>query len=358
MNTLKSTLPQGQAGHGRFGFIDAVRGIAAFIVLIQHGLEASGFIQVEGGFGSTWLNLGQAGVVAFFLVSGFVIPMGLERRGSLKMFWIGRALRLYPLYLTIFFINILILNVAGFLEKSPGSQIWLILSHLFFLQEYLGKINCVGASWTLSLEMAWYISFAGLFYLKLNRNSKLITLAGCSLLLMLACVSILANIRIPFGRLGLLLLCLMGLLFYRNFSGDDDPVSSKKKMLPLLATITIGLLVAFGYFHHRELSLFSVLSSWGLGIFIFAFFYQHRNREFTSNKILRWLGECSYSVYLVHPLIIDLLKPAQLQGVAFIAILIPLTLLISALTYNWIEKPAIALTSKLKKQATALPATP
>ncbi|MES2090183.1 MAG: hypothetical protein V4532_09420 [Pseudomonadota bacterium] len=67
MNTPENTLPRGQAGHGRFGFIDAVRGIAAFIVLVQHGLESSGFIQVEGGFGSTWLNLGQAGVVAFFL---------------------------------------------------------------------------------------------------------------------------------------------------------------------------------------------------------------------------------------------------------------------------------------------------
>ncbi len=37
-------------------------------------------------------------MVVFFLCSGFIIPVSLERQGSLRRFWIRRLLRRYPLY--------------------------------------------------------------------------------------------------------------------------------------------------------------------------------------------------------------------------------------------------------------------
>ena len=45
------------------------------------------------------IDLGKYGVLLFFLVSGYVIPMSLERHGSLRRFWIGRLFRIYPAYL-------------------------------------------------------------------------------------------------------------------------------------------------------------------------------------------------------------------------------------------------------------------
>ena len=35
----------------------------------------------------------------FFLVSGYIIPASLERKGSVRGFWVSRAFRLYPLYI-------------------------------------------------------------------------------------------------------------------------------------------------------------------------------------------------------------------------------------------------------------------
>ncbi len=46
-----------------------------------------------------WFNAGQYGVFVFFLVSGYIIPASLERKGSVRGFWVSRAFRLYPLYL-------------------------------------------------------------------------------------------------------------------------------------------------------------------------------------------------------------------------------------------------------------------
>jgi peptidoglycan/LPS O-acetylase OafA/YrhL len=43
-----------------------------------------------------WFDPGQYGVFVSFLVSGYIVPASLERRGSVRGFWVSRAFRLYP----------------------------------------------------------------------------------------------------------------------------------------------------------------------------------------------------------------------------------------------------------------------
>jgi peptidoglycan/LPS O-acetylase OafA/YrhL len=38
----------------------------------------------------------QYGVFVFFLVSGYIVPASLERKGSVHGFWVSRVFRLYP----------------------------------------------------------------------------------------------------------------------------------------------------------------------------------------------------------------------------------------------------------------------
>src|SRR3954452_17183752 len=80
----------------RLGFLDFVRGVAAFAVVLQHGGET--FWPAVNRATHNYVNVGRFGVVAFFLVSGFIIPFSLERGGSVRRFWTGRFFRLYPLY--------------------------------------------------------------------------------------------------------------------------------------------------------------------------------------------------------------------------------------------------------------------
>ena len=90
----------------RFAALDALRGIAALLVVWQHTSEY--FINQPGmpPDGSGMLELfkaidpGRIGVICFFLISGFIIPSSLRSNGNapLTEFSIKRFFRLYPAY--------------------------------------------------------------------------------------------------------------------------------------------------------------------------------------------------------------------------------------------------------------------
>src|SRR6516164_7357042 len=80
----------------RLIFLDVARGIAALMVVLEHGLEhcLPGYLQ----WSLPRINLGQTGVLLFFVISGFIIPASLQQGGSQARFWLRRLFRLFPLY--------------------------------------------------------------------------------------------------------------------------------------------------------------------------------------------------------------------------------------------------------------------
>ncbi|WP_372506456.1 acyltransferase family protein [Actinomadura madurae] len=78
----------------RMSWLDALRGLAAMVVVFEHSLDVL-LPEVRRG-ASPWFDFGRYGVFVFFLVSGYVVPFSLERRGSVRHFWAGRVFRLYP----------------------------------------------------------------------------------------------------------------------------------------------------------------------------------------------------------------------------------------------------------------------
>ena len=81
---------------GRFEFLDALRGIAAMALVLQHSAEFIWPAYLK--FSIEVVRPGEFGVVLFFLVSGFIIPASIEKYASLGRFWVGRFFRLFPLY--------------------------------------------------------------------------------------------------------------------------------------------------------------------------------------------------------------------------------------------------------------------
>src|ERR1041384_7714883 len=80
----------------RVAWLDALRGFAALVVVFEHALEPllpEARPAVKAVFEPGWY-----GVLVFFLVSGYIVPASLERRGSVRAFWISRLFRLYPLF--------------------------------------------------------------------------------------------------------------------------------------------------------------------------------------------------------------------------------------------------------------------
>ena len=81
----------------RLAWLDALRGFAALCVVFDHG--TSYLLLPARHLVYRYIDPGQFGVFVFFLVSGYIVPASLERKGSVRSFWISRAFRLYPMFL-------------------------------------------------------------------------------------------------------------------------------------------------------------------------------------------------------------------------------------------------------------------
>src|SRR5690349_23920389 len=81
----------------RLAWLDMLRGIAALCVVFDHLSYV--VLQHARTLVYHWFNPGDYGVFVFFLISGYIVPASLERKGSVRSFWVSRVFRLYPLYL-------------------------------------------------------------------------------------------------------------------------------------------------------------------------------------------------------------------------------------------------------------------
>jgi peptidoglycan/LPS O-acetylase OafA/YrhL len=328
--------------------------MAATAVLIQHAMESCGLERIaQGAFALSVLNLGETGVAAFFFVSGFVIPLTLEKRGSIREFWVNRAFRIYPLYLFIFAVTSVITPAAfggfpGFLKN--------LAAHLLFIQEYVHQFNRVGGSWTLSLEAVWYLSFCLLFCLGINKKNYVVAV----LCLLISGVSIgfcLLNhhdVRLPLGRLNLLLYCAVGLFclrrHHREISPRDFNVISTMMFAAIAANAVVGFLLRPAHnFDSPNLQCVAISGLLGASLFFVPF--ATRTSKMWAFGPLRGLGAISYSVYLVHPVVLScfhlILGKNMPHPALFVAAVFLTTVAVSALTYNLIERPAIAFGKRL-----------
>ncbi|SNR24914.1 acyltransferase family protein [Actinomadura mexicana] len=156
----------------RLGWLDALRGAAALAVALHHASYVylpDLRVRLADRF-----DPGLFGVLVFFLVSGYIVPASLERRGSVREFWFGRFFRIYPLLAVTCLLAVLpfLLGVLGLragLERySPATA---VLAHMTMLQDVLNVPNAMNVLWTLSYEMAFYLLVVALFVVGGHRRS-------------------------------------------------------------------------------------------------------------------------------------------------------------------------------------------
>ncbi len=156
----------------RLGWLDALRGAAALAVAVHHASYV--YLPDLRVRIADWFDPGLFGVLVFFLVSGYIVPASLERRGSVRGFWVGRFFRIYPLLAVTCFLAVLpfLLGVlglrAGLEEYSPATA---VLAHATMLQDVLNVPNAMNVLWTLSYEMAFYLLVVALFVVGGSRRS-------------------------------------------------------------------------------------------------------------------------------------------------------------------------------------------
>ena len=361
----------------RLGWIDALRGYAAGVVLLFHlgpwilGTETHlAIFRV--------LDLGKYAVLLFFLVSGYLIPASLERHGSLRRFWITRLFRIYPVYLAA--IAALVVTSAGVppvLRSVSG-----LLGHATMLTDLLGLRGALRPFWTLTYEMVFYLVVAGLFAWRLHRHSAVVA-GGLAVAAMLPLPGVLLGRRIAVGLAAVTLLVVVagltrrhtrtagaaGLLLVAlvavNVPGGGGTVTSSRQGLMLIATMFAGAalrsprslpalgLVALGLTTVVQPAVVVAV------VVTFAAFFALRERPMP--RALTALGAISYSLYLTHIVVLQAFarflpgvaeRPFLVRGVATAACAV-CALAAARCAYVWIERPMHLLGHRIGTQRAA-----
>jgi len=178
--------------------LDILRGISILLVVLYHlDLNYSGRVLFKGGF---------IGVDIFFVISGYLITSILyinlkDDKFNFKEFYLKRFVRIFPVYILVIFITLIfsyfILLPNQLVELSRSSLFSIsFFSNLFFwryLNDYYNPdaiLNPLLHTWSLAIEIQYYIIFTVLFFFIYKHLSK--TKLYLSLILILSLI--IANI--------------------------------------------------------------------------------------------------------------------------------------------------------------------
>jgi len=331
---------------GRLQFLDALRGIAVLLVLAQHVGQAlfTPFVS----FVSNDVQLGQFGVMIFFLCSGYIIPATLERRASLREFWISRFFRLYPMY-WVSLAAVAIGVACGVTLPAIHIREW--LTNITMLQLYLGGGNVLGPYWTLGWEMTFYIIMSGLFLVSLNKRTRLISLSASAVILLGVAASSLTSHNVPLGVFNLSTMFL-GTLVYRVHSGE---LTWRQTMPSFLAAGVAGVSLLVKVLWHAagpaafgDRRFIPMLFAWtgAYMVFLAGSWWWRRH---TAPRPLTAIGRWSYSIYLWQGFVIAVIRRGHHPHWLVASEWVLATLLLSVITYTLIENPAIRLGRLLGK---------
>ncbi|MBW4492711.1 MAG: acyltransferase [Oscillatoria princeps RMCB-10] len=152
----------------RFIELDVFRGIAALGVVLFHYTSQYSTLYKHSPELLFYFGWGRHGVELFFMISGFVILMTLEKTQRLLDFIWGRFSRLYPAYWTAVILTFTAVSIAGL----PGMQVSIpnALLNLTMFQGFFDAPNVDDVYWTLQVELCFYILMAILYKTRLLKR--------------------------------------------------------------------------------------------------------------------------------------------------------------------------------------------
>lgn len=352
--------------------LDVLRGVAVLLVLFRHLLEA----KPVGG--DTWLYAaadviqhgGWVGVDLFFVLSGFLIFGILYRQfrtyGRIKPgeFLIRRAFKIYPAFWVFIAISVLTVRPSG--RPVPIDH---TLAELFFVQNYFTGIW--GHTWSLAVEEHSYIFLCLLLTMLWAAQKSSGNPFRCFPILVIVIASCVLLVRVASQtptdpeNLGLYftpthLRCdsfLFGALvsYGYHFSQPEllTQCSRMKYLSILLGIACLTPVFVFDIFTERIVSTWLFTSNAIGCCLILMGVLGIENRPFALTRPLARIGESSYSIYLWHTLVGNIVLLAIFRRYQFsmhVAVWVPAYLLttISAGTLMalLVEKPFLRLREK------------
>ncbi|MGJ4752141.1 hypothetical protein CH370_17960 [Leptospira kmetyi] len=328
--------------------IQILRAIAAISVAIFHLTAIEKKYSVNSPILPDIFKVGQSGVDLFFVISGFIMVIltfdSWGEKNSLK-FILRRVSRIYPVYWFYLLITFMIFLIKPeWVNNSQNNQFDLFASILLYPSN---KLPLVMVAWSLTFELYFYLVFSAIIRFK-KRYVILVLISWC-IFLVIVNTWIEFKSNNPFYQLFTSPYSIEFII--GAFSGILFKISDKKlkvsKLVMALAIATISVPFCYKSFYGN---LFYQCTIFGLlyGIIIYAVVKTEQSIKINFPKPAILLGDCSYSVYLSHILVLSAIGKfwasfAQLHlyligNILFIIISLFAVTIYSYLSYRFIEK--------------------
>ena len=279
--------------------IQALRAIAALLVVVVH-LELLGAVL---GIGAGGAGFGRfaAGVDLFFVISGFIMVHTTARRPvGPGAFLLNRLVRIAPLYwLLTFAVFVLALLAPGLLGGTRAESGALLRSLAFIPFERIdGTVRPIlFVGWSLNLEMAFYLVFAGALVFT---RPVIRVLVACTVLLAAVLLGRFAGSELPaelrFLTQPILLEFAAGMGIALLYARLSVTLTAARIAVPVAVVALVLLVLAAGR------------PNWALTLapasfVVLAALVAERGGIVLDWRPLQRLGDASYALYLVHPFV-------------------------------------------------------
>lgn len=375
--------------------IQQLRGLAILLVLMQHLSLPSALLRT---LPVSFTNPGYTGVELFFVISGFVVMQSLQRGGwDIRHFALRRLFRLFPAILVFIASAFLVLAVIArwpadsFVHAVFGSGVERYAAQSFgvlsgtFINIRLPAPYVFGAVWSLSVEFQFYaaVAVAALLLQRCGAGAEgcaraVLAIAGGVVAVLLASrlggwsaatrlLDYLAFWRFEFLALGVLLAALPAAATLRLAAALRGRIgiaalTAAALLLVALHRSPLDLLPEGAPrppFDLERSGLAALLLLFGAVVALAAGIADGTAGPGRAGRAMLWLGDRSYSLYLLHfPVLallwfglhavdVRLVSDAWLYAVVQVLVGGPLICLAAHACYRWVETPGIALGSGL-----------
>lgn len=309
--------------------LDAIRGIAALAVVIYHYFYRYNEIYGHEYLSVEWTTLGKYGVQLFFMVSGFVIYLTLNRVEKPLDFLVSRFSRLYP---TFWFSAILTFSVV-FIWGLPGREVSLYdaIMNLFMFHQYFGVKHIDGVYWTLTIELTFYFWIFSFFVAGILKYTEYLfsPVVLISILESRGFIEI-SGLWNEIFILQYLSYFLAGICFYKIIYGLESKLTYAILFLCLVSTYILFSKTVF---------MISAL------FYLFFYLAILGRLNFLTIKPLVFLGGISYSLYLLHQnigyVIINELYTSGINPIVSISVAVCISITLAYLTTKYVERPSL-----------------
>ncbi len=352
--TLSNWFEIALPGAGRLRAMEGVRGVSVILVFFVHYVGLTKSLLPEDTLtewsGKALALLGNRGVDLFFILSGFLIYGTLIRKAhDYRKFMARRVERIYPTFLVVLAIYLVLSFAVPSESKLPSdltAAALLLLANILLLPGIFDIEAIITVAWSLSYEFFFYLTVPALVAILGLRRWTPRSRIVLQVVTIIATVWVSAYVKAPHLRM---VYFVAGMMVFELV----ELKALTRVTSAALDVATIGLFVA---------SLVAVGARWlngafALGATLIAFMllcvvsfrgYGVTYRWLTVSP-LRWLGNMSYSYYLIHGLSLkalffpmtSMLQRTGENAPVFWALLLPAflsTLVPSAVLFLLVEK--------------------